>query len=95
MTNREKLNIIYERMWWYTNPRKDDKTWWTIYDQNPVLIGDVLDYIDSLETWLDGKDKAQWRQNAFWLLMIWENKKRDLTEQSDECIDFVYALTKE
>lgn len=95
MTNIEKLNIIYERMWWYTNPRKDDKTWWIIYDQNPVLIGDVLDYIDSLETWLDGKDKAQWRQNVFWLLMIWENKKRDLTEQSDECIDFVYALTKE
>ena len=94
MTNREKLNIIYERMWWYTNPRKDDKTWWTIYDQNPVLIGNVLDYIDSLETWLDGKDKAQWRQNVFWLLTIWENKKRDLTEQSDECIAFVYNLIK-
>jgi len=82
-------NKYISREWNFSKHHKIDKIIW-----HPVLIGDVLEYIDSLETWLDGKDKAQWRQNVFWLLMIWEKKKLDLTEQSDECIAFVHNLIK-
>ena len=85
MTNREKLNIIYERMWWYTNPRKDDKTWWTTYDQNPVLIGNVLQFMKDLD----------WDCIPNRIYILWEKLTLPIDEQSDECIDFVYALTKE
>ena len=72
----------YDEVWRYT----------TIW--HPVLIGGVIEYIDSLETWLDGKDKVQWRQNVFWLLLLWKNRRLDLTEQSDDCIEFVHNLIK-
>lgn len=94
MTNREKLNIIYERMWWYTNPRKDDKTWWIIYDQNPVLIGNVLEYA---RINCNDISRIQWVHiDDMYLSIIYMfNKRLPIDEQSDECIDFVYALTKE
>ena len=84
MTNREKLNIIYERMWWYTNPRKDDR-WYTIYDQNPVLIGNVLQFMKDLD----------WDCIPNRIYILWEQLILPIDEQSDECIDFVYSLTKE
>lgn len=83
MNNKEKLNIIYERMWWYTNPRKDDKTWWTIYDQNPVRIGDVIEYI---------RLKNIWDINP--IADEWDYPRLSIDEQSDDCISFVYNLIK-
>jgi len=88
MTKEEMLNTIRVEMSKKSHIRSD------YYMYQETLIGDVLEYIDSLETWLDGKDKAQWRQNVFWLLLLWKNRRLDLTEQSDECIEFVYNLIK-
>lgn len=88
MTKEEMINAIRVEMSSKSHIRSN------YYMYQETLIGDVLEYIDSLETWLDGKDKAQWRQNVFWLLTIWEKKKLYLNEQSDECIAFVYNLIK-
>ena len=102
MTNIEKLSIIYERMWWYTNPRKDDKTWWTIYDQNPVLIGDVLKYIDMnccfkepSNDWLRGRDMEALDKMLRSVFYAFVGKQdRPIEEQDDLCIEFVYNLIK-
>ena len=59
MTKEEMISAIHTEMGSKEHIRDN------YYSYEPVRIGDVLEYIDSLETWLDGKDKAQWRQNVF------------------------------
>jgi len=85
MTKQQMLDEIYDKIIFDWKPFLFNKGW---------NIGNVLGYIDSLETWLDGKDKAQWRTNVFWLLTLWGKKQKPIEEQDDECIEFVYNLIK-
>ena len=60
----------------------------------PVMIGDCLDWNDKQQTWLDWKDKADWRMVNSHLCMLWEYKRLPIDEQSDKCIDYIYSLIK-
>jgi hypothetical protein len=52
---------------------------------HPVLIGNVLQFMKDLD----------WDCIPNRIYILWEKLTLPIDEQSDECIDFVYALTKE
>ena len=91
MKNKEKLKYIYKRIW-----EKD------IYDEyyiewaneffKSIYIWEILEYIESLETWWDWKDKPQYRANVFWLLSLYKDKSRAIDFQDNDCIDYVYNI---
>lgn len=74
-----KLNELWETPW--------NNTFEIIW--HSVLIWDVLDY---------------WQINWLWLcsmndiseaiLLLWENKRLPINEQSEECINYIYNLIK-
>lgn len=68
---------------------------WTGYFL-PVMIGDVLDWVESLMKW----EWTKWEPNAEYpfvyerILEYWKTKREPLDKQSDDCIQYVYNLIK-
>lgn len=55
---------------------------------HPVMIGDVLDWLDS-----QGWQKIDWRHPAQRsLLILWKSKRLPIDEQSDETISYIFNL---
>lgn len=71
---------------YYTNPsglRFVDEVSEDIPIWHPIMIWDVLDWIEK---------NPQSYEADFKVLHIWENKRKPLEEQSDDCIDYIYNL---
>ena len=65
---------------------------------HPVMIWDVLDYIDSME-FKHSKDFMKWRKEQYpviidTFLIDWEHKRKPIEEQSSDCIEYIYNLIK-
>ena len=68
---------------------------------HPVMIGDVLDYMDKncnynlVAEWQYSRDLDKHKEQIIWLYnyFIWRHNK-PIEEQSDECIDYIYELIK-
>lgn len=52
---------------------------------HPVMIGDVLDWIEKQP------EEKEWLC-VWWVLSRWEDKRKPIDDQTDECIDFIYSL---
>ena len=75
---------------------------------HPVMIGDVIDWIENKEFnvnvpimwfWFDDGDYSD--ETKLFLIQkhcsekacsLWEHKRKSIEDQSDECIDYVYSL---
>jgi len=55
--------------------------------QLPVMIWDVLDWIEKQDNW-EYIDNVE-------VINIWKNKKLSIEEQSDECIKYIYNLLQD
>lgn len=90
----EKSEWKYELYESYTNNKITDivKIIW-----HPVMIGDVMDFLNEKirPYWLSLGDGefyyAEW-ENTAWMIDLWENKRKPIEEQSDECVGFIYNL---
>lgn len=88
MTEQQKLDAIYEAMWWWImeiqyidkSAGRSPFLWKEVYMRyrEPVRIGDVLDY-----------DKSAMSYNV---LIMWDEYRLPIDEQSGSCIDYVYSL---
>ncbi len=58
------------------------------YSYEPVYIGDVLDYWDTIAYLYP-------ERTEYTILYKWGNKRLAIDDQSDECIEYVYSLIKE
>ena len=58
---------------------------------HPIMIGDVLDYIDKYY-----KTHLWWDVNVNWEVITrnWNYLRKTIEEQSDDCITYVYNLIK-
>lgn len=61
---------------------------------HPVYIWNVLDYNDQNQTWLDWKDKKEWREINSVICMLWHEKRKPIDDQSEECITYIHSLIK-
>lgn len=76
--------------------------WYDSYDINylvsiiwhPVMIWDVLDYIEPYWNGYaqDVKFSQERKRKIDIVLLQWEHKRKPIEEQSDECIDYIYSL---
>ena len=69
---------------------------WIIW--HPVMIGDVLDYIDSIE-FNHPNDFIKWYKEKYPIIIDtlftdWKEKRKSIEEQSDDCITYIYNLIK-
>lgn len=100
----EMATIIEEdKYWeWLTILRED---WWVTKDEtsyefteiwHPVMIWDVLDYIEPY--WKgyaqDVRFSKERKRKIDIVLLQWDKKRKPIESQSDECIDFIYNLIK-
>lgn len=71
----------YDSEWFYA----EDKIIW-----HPVMIWDVLEYDKqlNLQLMLDWKDPIDTSN----ILNIWNDFRKPIEDQSDECVDYVYSL---
>ena len=96
LIDREIATVIdWDRDWeWIAILRED---WCVTRDDyeneftiigHPVMIGDVLDWVDehnkSVRKWMLKYEKV--------IVYFWWNKKEPIDKQSDGCIDYVYSL---
>lgn len=97
MNREQKIEAIYEKI---ANKEKNDAQYmldelnanWDIdYDnyselcdlvEDKLMIGDVLEWWD-----------FEWTEDVF--CKMWKYKCKPIEEQTDECIDYVYNLSKE
>lgn len=77
MTRQEMLDKIYGEI----NFPYDDGD--AVY--SPVMIGDVLDWMDKWEEQFWASDKSE-------ILKLWKTKRFPLSSQNDDCIQYVYSL---
>ena len=61
---------------------------------NPVMIGDVLDYINEDIYPGAGYDEVFYHswESVVDTIKLWEEKRKPIEDQSDDCIDFIYDL---
>ena len=63
---------------------------------HPVMIGDVLDYIEPY--WKgyaqDVRFDRERKRKIDIALLQWDKKREPIEKQSDECIDYIYSLIK-
>ena len=109
-------NVIFIRKnktWSYLSIRENEEftvsLWYTTeIIWHPVMIGDVLDWIENKKFnvnvpimwfWFDDGDYSD--ETKLFLIqkhysekacILWESKRLSIEEQSDECIDYVYSL---
>jgi len=90
----DKIKAIYEEIEW-TYLRDDRYTWYSEWE-HPVMIWDVLDWIDvNISAIYD----SHWGRDKHWeavtdLIYLWKTKRATIEEQSDECIDYIFNLIK-
>ena len=86
-TREYMLDIIqkeigsYIQHWWAI-----EWWWWKVYD--PVMIWDVIDRIDKTWNYLD--ESYNYTENT--ILRKRKEKRKPLSEQSDDCIRYIYSL---
>ena len=85
----------FDRAYWVKLSKTDIKrnTIW-----HPVMIWDVLDYIDSIE-FNHPNDFIKWHKEKYPIIIDvlfndWENKRKPIEEQSEKCIEWIYNLIK-
>lgn len=104
MTKQDKLARIYEVI----APREVEEineTWvWFIGERTlsiwPVMIGDVIDYIESKNIADDffcvkytRWDEIPFNSNIWsWTFLLYKKRRLPIDEQSDKCIDFVFDI---
>jgi len=97
--NNKSLYYISTRYDWIItttmNECLDHITW------HPVMIWDVLDYITNIEeeTLILKYDiNRYWNEWNKWIVeeiyVIWNNLRKPIEEQSEECINYIYNLIK-
>ena len=93
LTHHKYNKAIYCYKWWqkehfvYQRDNWEIDKWWAWYFDfeiiwHPVMIWDILDY------WLN---KKTFSYNEYFA-MYWNNWRKPIEEQSDECIKYVYNL---
>lgn len=95
MNTKDKIKAIYEKIW----PTRFG--WNEYWEFEFVMIWDVLDYMEK------NKDELffQWDMDIqnfvsyYWesikiFIDIWQEKRKSLEEQSDDCIECIYNLIK-
>ena len=86
MTKEEKIKAIYKEIA-DTNNIFSEVHWFYIEEQNPVMIWDVLDYLNkNFDEWNSLNIKVNF------LLSYWKYIRKPFEEQSEECIDYVFNL---
>lgn len=101
-TIKDMIDAIYEKI---ANKEINDaqymlnelNTNWDIkynhYDEmfdlvnNKVMIGDVLDWLYKDNLFLSDAHR-KWED----VILLWEEKRKPIEEQSDECINYIYNL---
>ena len=59
---------------------------------HPVMIGEVLDWIDK-KIWISNHEYEEFVINEVNIaILLWGEYPKPIEEQSDECIDYVYSL---
>lgn len=84
----------------YLERKKDVEDWEVIW--HPVMLWDFLDYIDThkLEDIYFEKQKPFVQEVKWYIPLIsvisycWQYKRKPISEQSDECIEYIYNLVK-
>ena len=101
---RFKCNIKESAILWIDDYKNIKDVYWEIYKLSdviikwhPVMIGDVLDYIEK-EIWIEDLYKTG-RSLAMitiigWL-KIWKHKRLPIENQSKECIDYIFNLLEQ
>ncbi len=83
MERQEMLDKIYEVI--------KSKIWETLNNEN-ILIWDVLHYyFKEYKLWTFNMYNDTTRE----LLDVWQDKRKFINEQSDDCIEFVFNLVKD
>ncbi len=83
MERQEMLNKIYEEI--------KSKIWEKPNNEN-ILIWDVLHYyFKEYKLWTFNMYNDTTRE----LLDVWQDKRKFINEQSDDCIEFVFNLVKD
>lgn len=61
---------------------------------HPVMIGDVIDYINEDISMGAGYDQVFYHswESVVDTIKLWEEKRKPIEEQSDKCINFIYSL---
>lgn len=86
-TREYMLDIIqkeigsYIQHWWAI-----EWWWWKVYD--PVMIWDVIDRIDKTWNYLD----EYYNDALDEIIRKRKQKRKPLSDQSDECIRYIYSL---
>lgn len=101
VNEKRKEEYYIEFCWWsgdcsYSYVKETMKIIW-----HPVMIWDVLDWIDKLNQWLWEDHIKVWnsvRHKFDTKIKIIEDKRKEkrkpIEDQSEECIEFVYNLIK-
>lgn len=101
MTREEKLEAIYDEIdrtiVFFNQFGGIEFDWdWENYEFLPIMIWDVLDWIEPY--WRGGAQDTKFskerKRKVDITLLQWDNKRKPIEEQSDECIDFIYSLIK-
>lgn len=81
-------SLWYDVEWVYEND------WVITFVWHPVMIGDVLDYIEPY--WKgyaqDVRFDRERKRKIDIALLQWDKKREPIEAQSDGCIDFIYSL---
>lgn len=88
--HKADMGVCYDVKYMYTwgkydnRPYNVDEIIW-----HPVMIGDVLNYIDGITP------RTNISQNILDIVFIWWKKNEPIDDQSEECITFIYNLIKD
>ena len=82
--------FLYWKYDWRLDYHEQHKIIW-----HDVYLWDVLDYLYNKQTWLDWQDKEQYRIDLLVIMNLWEHKRKLISEQSIECITYIFNLIKE
>ena len=93
MINRVKINYIYDVI--YEERNVWNEVEWDFYI-NKVMIWDVLDFIEKNDlNNIRFDNKTGIVLNTYDdILDEWQEKRKPIEEQSDDCIDYIYNLIK-
>lgn len=95
ISNGEKYFVVKDSLdkdvdWFYTND------WYYEFIWHPVMIGDVIDYIEPYWNGYaqDVKFSQERKRKIDIVLLQWDKKREPIEAQSDECVEYVYNLIK-